>query len=182
MNFEKLKEINRTLPTMNIKGKRYVMVKDRVAAFREVCPGGNIKSRPLQSDEPGVVMYEATIYDEDGKELATAHAEERRNSTQINKTSASENCETSAIGRALGLLGIGIDDSFASANEVQTAQAQQAAGEEWPGPNERISPYDAQKLRAFLGDKAPEVLARYGHRTVEEVTNVEYSQIVGGWK
>lgn len=177
MNFNAIKEIS--LPTMNIKGKQYVMVKDRVAAFRSVCPEGAITTEIVHTD--GVtVTVKATVADETGRILAAAHAQEKYNSTTINKTSALENCETSAVGRALGLLGIGIDDSFASANEVQTAQAQQAMGETWPGPNERISPHDATKLRAFLGDRAEEVLAKYGRKSVNEFTNAEYSQIVTG--
>lgn len=177
MNFDKLKEIN--LPTMNIKGKNYVMVKDRVAAFRSVCPGGAITTEIVNTD--GVtVTIRATVADEDGRVLAQAHAQEKYNSTAINKTSALENCETSAVGRALGLLGIGIDDSFASANEVQNAQAQQYAGEQWPGPNERIAPNVANRLHAFLGDREQEILAKYGKRSVNEITNAEYAAIVKG--
>ena len=181
MNFKALEELNEHLPTMNIRGKKYVMVKDRVAAFRSCCPGGTITTEIVHTDGVTVTM-KATVTDDDGKVLSSAHAQEKYNSTAINKTSALENCETSAVGRALGLIGIGIDDSFASANEVETAQAQQAAGETWPGPNERISPYDATKLRAFLGDRLDEVLAKYGRHSINEITNVEYSQIVGGWK
>lgn len=181
LNFKALQELNETLPTMRIKGKNYVMVKDRVAAFRSCCPNGTITTEIVHTDGVTVTM-KATVTDDDGKVLATAHAQERYNSTAINKTSALENCETSAVGRALGLIAIGIDDSFASANEVETAQAQQALGERWPMPDEHISPHDATKLRAFLGDRLEEVLQQYGHRTINEITNVEYSQIVGGWK
>jgi hypothetical protein len=46
-------------------------------------------------------------------------------SSNINKTSYVENCETSAIGRALAMLGIGIDTSIASANEVSDAISKQ---------------------------------------------------------
>ena len=56
---------------------------------------------------------------------ATGHAEEYMGSSYINKTSFIENCETSAIGRALGLLGIGIDTSIASAEEVSNAISNQ---------------------------------------------------------
>lgn len=179
MNFKALQELNEHLPTMNIKGKRYVMVKDRVAAFRSCCPDGTITTEIIHTD--GVtVTIKATVCDEDGKVLAQAHAQERYNITAINKTSALENCETSAIGRALGLIGIGIDDSFASANEVVTAQAQQAAGERWPMPDEHISPRDATKLRALLGDRLEEVLQKFGHTMINEVTNVEYAKIVMG--
>ena len=55
------------------------------------------------------------------KKCFIAHAYEKEGSTFINKTSYIENCETSAVGRALGFLGIGIDGSVASADEVKTA-------------------------------------------------------------
>ena len=56
-----------------------------------------------------------------GNVLATGHASEKDGSSFINKTSALENAETSAVGRALGILGIGIDSSIASAEEVGNA-------------------------------------------------------------
>jgi hypothetical protein len=59
----------------------------------------------------------ASVYDEDGKIIAVGHASERREGN-INKTSYVENCETSAIGRALGLMGIGLTDDIASADEI----------------------------------------------------------------
>ena len=57
--------------------------------------------------------------------LANGLAEESKGSTFINKTSYVENCETSAWGRALGNLGIGLDTSVASADEVKNAIANQ---------------------------------------------------------
>ena len=59
--------------------------------------------------------------------VAQGHAHEEKSSSNINKTSYVENCETSAIGRALGILGIGIDTSVATANEVQDAIDKQQA-------------------------------------------------------
>ena len=57
--------------------------------------------------------------------IASGHAHETQGSSNINKTSYVENCETSAIGRALAMMGIGIDTSIASANEVNEAIAKQ---------------------------------------------------------
>ena len=62
-----------------------------------------------------------TILNHEGFEIASSHAQEYRDSSYINKTSFVENGFTSALGRALGYLGIGIDTSIASANEVQNA-------------------------------------------------------------
>ena len=64
----------------------------------------------------------------EGNVRATGYAYEKEGSTFINKTSYIENCETSAIGRALGIFGIGIDGSVASAEEVRNAKANQPKG------------------------------------------------------
>ena len=67
------------------------------------------------------------IADTNQRVIASGHAHEERSSSHINKTSYVENCETSAIGRALAMMGIGIDTSIASANEVNDAIAKQEA-------------------------------------------------------
>ena len=111
------------LKTVNIKGKEYVEVNERIRHFRENYPQGSIVTE-LVSNNDGVCVFKATIYNME-LIVATGHAYEKEGSTFINKTSYIENCETSAIGRALGILGIGIDGSVASAEEVQTAIANQ---------------------------------------------------------
>jgi hypothetical protein len=87
-------------------------------------PSWSIRTEILES-EGGKVRFRACIYDEHGILRATGHAEEKEDSSFINKTSALENAETSATGRALGLLGIGIDTSLASFEEVANAMAQE---------------------------------------------------------
>jgi hypothetical protein len=108
------------MKTVNIKGREYIEVNERLKYFRE-----NYKNWSLTSDlislENGVCVIKATIRDENEIIKATGLAYEKENSTFINKTSYIENCETSAWGRALGNLGIGIDTSVASAEEVQNA-------------------------------------------------------------
>lgn len=119
MTFEDLQRVNKRLGTMDIKGKAYVQVNERVKAFRELYPEGSIQTQ-LVSDENGVCTIKALIMIGD-LVLATGYAQEKESSSYINKTSYIENCETSAVGRALGFLGIGIDTSIASAEEVDTA-------------------------------------------------------------
>ena len=80
--------------------------------------------------ENGVCVMCAKVLNEKDEIIATGHAYEKEGSTFINKTSYIENCETSAWGRALANLGIGIDTSVASADEVVNAQAQQKEQEE----------------------------------------------------
>ena len=108
------------MKTVDIKGKAYVEVNERIKYFRENYKGWSLESDLLSLDN-GVCVVKATIRDENGVVKANGLAYEKENSTFINKTSYIENCETSAWGRALGNLGIGIDTSIASAEEVINA-------------------------------------------------------------
>ena len=121
---ESISEANKALSTIGIekKGKttQYAMVNERVKAFRSICPAGRI-STSIVSIENGVVTMVAEVADEAGNVIATGFAQEKESSSFINKTSFIENCETSAVGRALGFAGIGIDGSMASAEEVANA-------------------------------------------------------------
>lgn len=121
---ENIAEANKALSTIGIekKGKttQYAMVNERVKAFRTICPAGRITTKII-SIENGVVTMVAEVADETGAVIATGMAQEKESSSFINKTSYIENCETSAVGRALGFAGIGIDGSMASAEEVANA-------------------------------------------------------------
>lgn len=120
MTYEDLKRANEVLKTIDVKGKNYVQVNERVKALRMICPNASINTE-IVSMEDGIVTMKATVSDEDGKVLGTGFAQEKETSSYINKTSYIENCETSAVGRALGFAGIGIDGSMASAEEVANA-------------------------------------------------------------
>lgn len=102
MEYKKLEEINQRLKTINIKGKDYVEVNERLKAFWELCPDGRI-STDILIIQDGICVIKAKVYEnkQDEKPRAEGTAEERKDSTFINKTSYVENCETSAIGRAL---------------------------------------------------------------------------------
>ena len=104
--------------------KHYVTVNARVQAFRKICPAGTIDTTVCDIDEEQVVV-QAKIYDERDHLLASGTAEERKSASQINDTSYVENCETSAVGRALGMLGIGSEENMASAEEMVAALANQ---------------------------------------------------------
>jgi uncharacterized protein (DUF3820 family) len=85
-----------------------------------VYPQGTIQTH-LISNENGICVFRASVLSQDGTLLGTGTAYEKEDSSFINKTSYIENCETSAVGRALGMAGFGIDVSVASAEEVQNA-------------------------------------------------------------
>ena len=114
--------------TTNIKGKAYVEVNERIKYFRESgnYNGWSLSSEVVHLDENSCVIR-AEVRDENWVLRATGFAQEDKSSSFINKTSYVENCETSAWGRALANLGIGIDTSIASSNEVSMAIAKQNA-------------------------------------------------------
>tara|TARA_R100001530_G_scaffold118138_1_gene85283 strand:- start:1464 stop:1811 length:348 start_codon:yes stop_codon:yes gene_type:complete len=108
------------LKTVNIKGKEYVTVKERLKFFREKFTGYSLTSEITHINENGVIIR-ATIKNDKGVVVASGYAHEKQGSSFINKTSFIENCETSAWGRCLGNFGIGVDESVASADEVANA-------------------------------------------------------------
>ena len=118
--WDQLQKANKICSSIDVKGKEYVEVNQRIKAFRSICPGGSITTEML-SNENGVCVFRATVCDENMQILGTGTAYEKETSSFINKTSYIENCETSAVGRALGMCGFGIDTSIASAEEVQNA-------------------------------------------------------------
>lgn len=119
-SFEDLQKANTSIKTTDIKGKDYAEVNQRIKAFRSLCPHGAIVTE-MMSNEDGVCVFRATVYDEDKQIIGTGTAYEKESSSYINKTSYIENCETSAVGRALGMCGFGIDTSIASYEEVANA-------------------------------------------------------------
>lgn len=120
MTADELRAINEKLKAIDVKGKGYVQVNERVKGFRELFPNGRIECDIVDLTD-GVVTMKAYVYNEDGVLLATGYAQEKESSSYINKTSFIENAETSAIGRALGWVGIGVDGSIASADELANA-------------------------------------------------------------
>lgn len=114
------------LKTIDIKGRDYVTVHERIRVFRndEKYSSYKLVTTPLKVDE-NIAYFEAQIRNHMNEVVANGHSLEYSNSSYINKTSHVENAETSAIGRALGSLGIGVDTSFATADEVLIAMSGQ---------------------------------------------------------
>ncbi len=151
-----------------IHGKEYKTVALRVQEMRAEHPTWGIMTELVESSSEYVVM-KCEIYasEEEGARLiGSGYAEERRDSSQINRTSALENCETSAIGRALAACGYG-GSEYASANEVENAIAQQKpmtepAGHKWKkGEKEKV--YEQARKCLDDGDEhgLREVLEEY---------------------
>lgn len=118
-------QVNALLKRVSIKGKEYIEVSQRVNGFWELYPNGSIVTSK-DVDNGQRCDFTAEVYADraDERPIATGHAYEERKGL-VNSTSYIENCETSAIGRALGIAGIGLTDSLASADEVASAIARQ---------------------------------------------------------
>lgn len=152
--------------TINIKGKEYVPVNERVKEFRTKYPELRVLTELVSLDENSVVM-KATVSDMEGNILANGYAQEDRGSSNINKTSYVENCETSAVGRALGMFGIGIDASMASADEVANAIDRQEALKQKVDKNSISA---LKMLAAEKGSDLEMILTYYDVKTPEEMT------------
>ena len=110
---------------IQIKGKDYIEVNERVKQFHIDYPNGSITTELIEMTDRFITKTTVIPDVKNADRKFTGIAYEKEDSTFINKTSALENCETSSCGRALGMLGIGIDTSIASYNEVANAVEQQ---------------------------------------------------------
>lgn len=110
------------MKSINIKGKEYITVNERLKHFRsnKAYEGWSILEEVVEVNEKEGIFC-VRIYNKEGDPISVAHAQEYRDNSYINKTSFLENGFTSALGRALGYLGIGIDASIASAQEMVNA-------------------------------------------------------------
>ena len=110
---------------IQIKGKDYIEVNERVKQFHKDYPNGSITTELIEMTDRFITKTTVITDVENPERKFTGIAYEKEDSTFINKTSALENCETSSVGRAFGMLGIGIDTSLASYDEVANAVEQQ---------------------------------------------------------
>ena len=205
MTFEDIQRVNEGLKTTDIKGKDYVEVNQRIKAFRQLFPDGFIKTR-LESLENGMCVIRAEVginriarsagdgyYDIDAVVLGTGYAYEKEQSSYINKTSFIENCETSAVGRALGMLGIGIDTSVASAEEVRNAINQQELNAEKGKADTKKKAQRAQEIDPVISSDKVEiavatirnkqttlanVLKAYGVPKLADLTESQYQNLM----
>ncbi len=136
MEYAKLQEVNERLKPIIIERKNkktgqtvskdYNTVDQRIQGFRELYPNGSIQTEILSHEteivngkNAGIVLMKATAFDDEGRIIATGHALEKESASYINQTSYIENCETSAVGRCLGIIGIGLTEAVASAEEIK---------------------------------------------------------------
>lgn len=181
VTYEQIRKANETIETVDIKGKNYAQVSQRIKAFRMVYPTGTIKTQII-SIENGVCIIKATVgYTDASKSienvfvvLGEGTAYEKENSSFINKTSYIENCETSAVGRALGMCGFGIDSDVVSFEETLNATINQ----------ETITAEQKKALLKKLKDEnIPEsyICDLYGVTEIKELTVIKFINLNSNW-
>lgn len=183
ITYEDIQKVNEEMKKITLKNDKtgkiigdYIEVNQRIKAFRMLYPTGVIETEML-SNENGVCIFRAKIRDEDDNLLATGTAYEKEDSTFINKTSYIENCETSAVGRALGMLALGIDTNVASAEEVQNAVANQE-----PPVEKKATEGQLAVLNKLPNELKQKVYDDYDVKELSELTLKQASEIIGRMK
>ena len=195
ITYEQIKQANDAIRTTSIEKtnkktgevtkKEYAEVNQRIKAFRMVYPTGTILTDML-SNENGVCVFKASVgyKDENGERhiLGEGTAYEKEGSTFINQTSYIENCETSAVGRALGMAGFGIDTSIASYEEVKNAIAnQEQVQEKTDAPDDRkATPKQIEFLKSkYDGENMEKLLKANNLEKIEDMPMKKASELIG---
>lgn len=182
MTFEDIQKANESIKTTEIKGKQYAEVNQRIKAFRQLYPEGFIKTEIL-SLEGGIVTMQAKVgwYFADGSEviLATGTAQEKETTSYINKTSYIENCETSAVGRALGMIALGVDTSIASAEEVENAISGQEQMKQDEIKAQKITALDLKAIKNRYPKKEQQdnIMEYFGIQKLEDMTFAQFMEL-----
>ena len=162
-------EKNRTHGVIQKGGKKYTEVFVRVEEFRKAFGTELGIQTEILKDEGGIVQVKANIIDKNNNAiLGSGLAEEVRGSSNVNKTSALENCETSAIGRALASLGLH-GGQYASANEIDRAEAKAEIIEEKKKEPQQTEPQPEPEV--------PKVAASGDDRAIEFATELSRKMI-----
>ena len=103
-----------------------MLVNQRLISAHEKATDFEVRTEMLKCED-GIIVFKADVILD--SKCYTGHAMEEIGSSQINNNSALENCETSAVGRALAFAGFGLDTSIASAEEVVQSKLQNSKGE-----------------------------------------------------
>ena len=172
-----INDVNKTHGVTQRGNKKYTEVFIRVEIFRKAFGTDlGIKTEIILNDGKFVIV-KATIENKDGHVIGSGLAEEVRGSSNVNKTSAVENCETSAIGRALASLGLH-GGTYASLNEIDGVERKKEALEKLKLEEEK-----AKKEREFKAWET-KVLEKFGeiinNKEVEErkrITNLNEFKI-----
>ena len=175
MEYSDISRVNSEINMIDLKGKNYAMVTERVNAFRKIYPDGFITSEIISHDGTNILMKATAGHYENGQPviLSTGFAQETKGRGLVNGTSYVENCETSAVGRALGMIALGINGGgICSAEELVNATiAQEQIREEEKASAQPPIPDGADMAKA---NKVPapspvEPVGNYIRNEVEDI-------------
>ena len=121
MDIKEIQAAIKEMHSLNLRGNDYTQVQQRLEAFRKHAGTSYTLDSDILINDGETILIKASIVDKEGRVIATGLAEELRGSSNVNKTSAIENCETSAWGRALANLGLH-GGKMASVEEITIAQ------------------------------------------------------------
>lgn len=119
---------------IDLKGKKYVLVSDRVLYFNDAYKDGSITTELVSTPDAETVIVKATVKPND-KQTFTGYSQATWGEGYINKTSALENAETSAVGRALAFMGIGVIESIASLDEIHKTTTTKVTTKDYQAKN-----------------------------------------------
>lgn len=184
VNYIDLLEANSLIQKRDIKGKKYGEVSERIKAFRYVYPQGTIRTELLSNDgesEKRFCVFKAEVYSDEGTLLGTGTAQEQEGSSFINNTSYIENCETSAVGRALSMAGFAIGTTIMSYEELSNAELQQEL-------METITDVKLQTLQGLIKQcqqrkiAYEKILENYKVKELKDLTNKQYGELLLSFK
>ena len=175
ITYEDIEKANKAIVAQQIKDKAYAEVNQRIKAFRMCYPNGVITT-DIISLKDGVVLMKAQAINEESVVIGTGYAQEKETASFINKTSYIENCETSAVGRALGMCGFGIEKSLASYEEVMNAIENQKEDEK---EEAKITPKQLQILeKCYYGDNLTKLLEANNIEKLEDLPKSKASELI----
>lgn len=126
VSYEQIEKANSEMEMLKLGLKNYAQVNQRIKAYRKVYPTGKITTE-IQEVNDNYARVRAVVTDEEDNIIATGTATEKltgdAKKDNVNLTSMIENCETSAVGRALGFAGFGVDTAIASAEDIEKSKA-----------------------------------------------------------
>ena len=186
MTYEAIEKANATIELTNIKGSEYAMVNQRVKAFRMVYPTGYIHTHFYDlKDGVCTMLAECGYYTEDGRkiELGTGTAQEKEGSSYINRDSYIENCESSAVGRCLGMAGFGIVTAICSAEELENAIKHQEDADQKKQPDvtedRKATPKQVEVLsKVYTGENLSKLLANNKVDRLEDLSMKKASELI----
>ena len=163
------------LKTIKVKGNDYVTVAERIIAFHDLFPNGMIQSYILSNINDPYIVVQARIWEDADKpqQYYTGHSQAVKGEGHVNKTSALENAETSAIGRALGIMGIGLLEGLASADEMVKAGFKQDETPSTPQREEAPRPPMGEANYSLIEDEGERASALLIAEEIKAAADVE---------